>query len=98
MPTALPRVAVCPLIRPLCSIAHDRSRRHCPGADSASAEWVARRRRNGGFPRLFRFGTTHAHSPAQAVSCGSGRMEMAKFEALAFAVGFIVTGFLSFAA
>jgi hypothetical protein len=25
-------------------------------------------------------------------------MEMAKFEALAFAVGFIVTGFLSFAA
>ena len=29
---------------------------------------------------------------------GSGRMKMAKFEAFAFAVGFVMTGFLSLVA
>jgi hypothetical protein len=49
------------------------------------------------FPPLSAIGTAHAPPPASGIS-RSGRGTMEKFEALAFAVGFIATGFLTFVA
>jgi len=49
------------------------------------------------FPPLSALGTAHAPFAASGFFV-LRRMKMAKFEALAFALGFIATGFLAFAA
>jgi hypothetical protein len=52
---------------------------------------------NGGNPPFSRFGTAPAKSPEQGQTA-SGSMNMARFEALAFTVGFFMTGLLTFVA
>jgi hypothetical protein len=55
------------------------------------------RAKSADFRRFRRLARLMLLSPHQGFSC-SGRMKMAKFEAFAFALGFIATGFLAFAA
>jgi hypothetical protein len=57
---------------------------------------AARQGENGGFARLRALGTARAELSASGVS-RSGRIEMAKFEALAFTFGFIAAGLLTIA-
>ena len=49
------------------------------------------------FRHFFRLARLVLHRPAQGQP-SSGRMIMAKFEALAFAVGFVMTGLISLVA